>query len=66
MLGASSAGAAGMSSNFAYNGMGGSEKIDPFAQRAEEEAEATTSQPLAKTVNSRLKAGALRNIKLTK
>ncbi|XP_034478206.1 myosin-11 isoform X2 [Drosophila innubila] len=66
MLGASSAGAAVMSSNFAYNGMGGSEKIDPFAQRAEEEATATTSQPLAKTVNSRLKAGALRNIKLTK
>ncbi|KAH8415783.1 hypothetical protein KR222_000901 [Zaprionus bogoriensis] len=65
--GAGSSGlAATMGSNFVYNGTGGSEKLDPFAQRAEEEASATTSQPLAKNVNLRLKAGALRNIKITK
>ncbi|KAM8712760.1 hypothetical protein ACLKA7_013142 [Drosophila subpalustris] len=70
LLGASSSnGAAAIGSNFAYNGVGGSEKIDPFAQRAEEEAAATgttSSQPLANTVNLRLKSGSLRNIKLTK
>lgn len=62
----SSAGASTMGSNFVFNGMGGSEKIDPFVQRAEEEAAATTSQPLANTVHLRLKKGSLRNIKLTK
>ncbi|KAH8371474.1 hypothetical protein KR093_007586 [Drosophila rubida] len=69
--GTNSAGATAMGSNFAYDGMGGSGKIDPFAQRAEEEAAAkasakATSQPLTNTVNLRLKAGTLRNIKLTK
>ncbi|KAL7737273.1 hypothetical protein ACLKA6_012896 [Drosophila palustris] len=70
LLGASSSnGAAAIGSNFAYNGVGGSEKIDPFAQRAEEESAATgttSSQPLVNTVNLRLKSGSLRNIKLTK
>ncbi|EDW02724.1 E3 ubiquitin-protein ligase TRAIP [Drosophila grimshawi] len=72
LLGASGSGASGtMASNFAYNGMGGSEKIDPFALRAEEEeaeakAKESTNQPLAKTVNLRIKAGTLRNIKLSK
>lgn len=70
LLGASSSTGltATMGSNFVYNGTGGSEKVDPFAQRAEEEAGAsgTTSQPLSKNVNLRLKAGTLRNIKLTK
>ncbi|XP_034111732.1 E3 ubiquitin-protein ligase TRAIP [Drosophila albomicans] len=68
LLGASSSGgAAAMGSNFAYDGMGGSEKIDPFAQRAAEEAATrVTSQPSTNTVNFRLKAGTLRNIKLKK
>lgn len=71
-LGASSSSGltATMGSNFVFNGIGGSEKVDPFAQRAEEEASAgaseTTSQPLSKNVNLRLKAGTLRNIKLKK
>ncbi|XP_022218428.1 E3 ubiquitin-protein ligase TRAIP [Drosophila obscura] len=64
LLGSSSSGvAATMSSNFVYNGMGGSEKIDPFAQRAEEDSQAP---PLARNVNQRLKAGTLRNFKLGK
>ncbi|KAH8396725.1 hypothetical protein KR215_003070 [Drosophila sulfurigaster] len=68
LLGASSSGgAAAMGSNFAYDGMGGSGKIDPFAQRAAEEAATgVTSQPSTNTVNFRLKAGTLRNIKLKK
>ncbi|XP_030386932.1 E3 ubiquitin-protein ligase TRAIP [Scaptodrosophila lebanonensis] len=55
-----------LSSNFVFNGFGGSEKIDPFAERAEEEAVATTSKPIPKNINDRLKAGALRNFKLSK
>ncbi|KAI8038838.1 E3 ubiquitin-protein ligase TRAIP [Drosophila gunungcola] len=55
-------------SNFVYNGMGGSEKVDPFAQRAEEEGLAS-SRPtavLSRNVNQRLKAGSLRNFNLGK
>ncbi|SPP75899.1 E3 ubiquitin-protein ligase TRAIP [Drosophila guanche] len=69
LLGSSSSGvAATMGSNFVYNGMGGSEKIDPFAQRTEEESQANSAQapPLSKNVNQRLKAGTLRNFKLGK
>ncbi|KAH8401637.1 hypothetical protein KR009_006945 [Drosophila setifemur] len=61
--------AATTSSNFVFNGMGGSEKIDPFAQRAEEENlqdNGRSSVPLARNVNQRLKAGSLRNFKLGK
>ncbi|XP_030558404.1 E3 ubiquitin-protein ligase TRAIP isoform X1 [Drosophila novamexicana] len=72
LLGGSNS-AAPMSANFAFNGMGGSEKIDPFAQRAvEEEQQAASARPansqpsMSRTVNIRLKAGTLRNIKLTK
>ncbi|XP_017148295.1 E3 ubiquitin-protein ligase TRAIP [Drosophila miranda] len=68
MLGSGSSGvAATMGTNFVYNGMGGSEKIDPFAQRAEEESRANGVQaPLARNVNQRLKAGTLRNFKIGK
>ncbi|XP_017115442.1 E3 ubiquitin-protein ligase TRAIP [Drosophila elegans] len=55
-------------SNFVFNGMGGSEKVDPFAQRAEEEGLAS-SRPtavLSRNVNQRLKAGSLRNFNLGK
>ncbi|XP_017867218.1 PREDICTED: E3 ubiquitin-protein ligase TRAIP [Drosophila arizonae] len=66
MTGTSSSSAA-MGSNFAYNGMGGSEKIDPFLQRDEEENEQQNlPTPKPSTINSRLKAGSLRNFKLTK
>ncbi|EDV36064.1 uncharacterized protein Dana_GF12143 [Drosophila ananassae] len=54
------------SSNFVFNGMGGSEKVDPFAQRAEELENCRSTAPLARNVNQRLKAGTLRNFKLGK
>ncbi|XP_017014968.2 E3 ubiquitin-protein ligase TRAIP [Drosophila takahashii] len=70
LLGSSSGSglAATTSSNFVYNGMGGSEKIDPFAQRAEEEGPASgrPSAVLSRNVNQRLKAGSLRNFNLGK
>ncbi|XP_039482509.1 E3 ubiquitin-protein ligase TRAIP [Drosophila santomea] len=55
-------------SNFVFNGMGGSEKVDPFAQRAEEESLSTvrSSTVLSRNVNQRLKAGSLRNFNLGK
>ncbi|XP_016941228.3 E3 ubiquitin-protein ligase TRAIP [Drosophila suzukii] len=60
--------AATTGSNFVYNGMGGSEKIDPFAQRAEEDGPASSrpSAVLSRNVNQRLKAGSLRNFNLGK
>ncbi|XP_016958713.1 E3 ubiquitin-protein ligase TRAIP [Drosophila biarmipes] len=60
--------AATTGSNFVYNGMGGSEKIDPFAQRAEEEGPSSgrPSAVLSRNVNQRLKAGSLRNFNLGK
>ncbi|XP_016969970.1 E3 ubiquitin-protein ligase TRAIP [Drosophila rhopaloa] len=60
--------AATTGSNFVYNGMGGSEKVDPFAQRAEEEglAGSRPSAVLSRNVNQRLKAGSLRNFNLGK
>ncbi|TDG51847.1 hypothetical protein AWZ03_001907 [Drosophila navojoa] len=64
LLAATSTSSAAMGSNFAYNGMGGSEKIDPFLQRDEEKQDLPT--PKSSTINSRLKAGTLRNFKLTK
>ncbi|XP_068143669.1 E3 ubiquitin-protein ligase TRAIP [Drosophila tropicalis] len=60
---------AGTSSNLVFNGVGGSEKPDPFAQRDEEERQQDSEvqpQLLSKNINSRLKAGALRNFKLGK
>ncbi|EDW91674.1 E3 ubiquitin-protein ligase TRAIP [Drosophila yakuba] len=55
-------------SNFVFNGMGGSEKVDPFAQRAEEESLSAvrSSTVLSRNVNQRLKAGSLRNFNLGK
>lgn len=70
LLGSSSSSAltATTGSNFVYNGMGGSEKVDPFAQRAEEEGLSTirSSTALSRNVNQRLKAGSLRNFNLGK
>ncbi|KAH8357808.1 hypothetical protein KR200_009669 [Drosophila serrata] len=53
--------AATTGSNFVFNGMGGSEKIDPFAQRAEEEGLAGGRPATVRSVTQRLKAGTLRN-----
>ncbi|XP_043642644.1 E3 ubiquitin-protein ligase TRAIP [Drosophila teissieri] len=70
LLGSSSSSglAATTGSNFVFNGMGGSEKVDPFAQRAEEESLSTvrSSTVLSRNVNQRLKAGSLRNFNLGK
>ncbi|KAH8254848.1 hypothetical protein KR032_012452 [Drosophila birchii] len=64
LLGSSSSSglAATTGSNYVFNGMGGSEKVDPFAQRAEEEGLAG-GRPAAtvRSVTQRLKAGTLRN-----
>ncbi|XP_033152122.1 E3 ubiquitin-protein ligase TRAIP [Drosophila mauritiana] len=70
LLGSSSSSALAVTtgSNFVYNGLGGSEKVDPFAQRAEEEGLSTirSSTVLSRNVNQRLKAGSLRNFNLGK
>ncbi|ALC42581.1 nopo [Drosophila busckii] len=69
-LGATSSGLrATMRPNFVYNGMGGSEKVDPFNQQQQEEKEEETENhqiATIKTINARLKSKALRNIKLPK
>ncbi|KAH8290845.1 hypothetical protein KR054_006403 [Drosophila jambulina] len=53
--------AATTGSNFVFNGMGGSEKVDPFAQRAEEEGLGGGRPATVRSVTQRLKAGTLRN-----
>ncbi|XP_017079292.1 E3 ubiquitin-protein ligase TRAIP [Drosophila eugracilis] len=60
--------AATTGSNFVFNGMGGSEKVDPFAQRAEEDGLTGSKPPVAlsRNLNQRLKSGSLRNFNLGK
>lgn len=66
--------------NMVFNGFGGSERVDPFERNlnsddecqviseSKEQTETKTTKPVAPTtsIHSRLKAGGLRNFKLTK
>ena len=61
-------------SNYVYNGFGGSERVDPFENKSDDECaivsvdtkEDAEVKPASTSINNRLKAGGLRNFKLTK
>lgn len=63
-----------MKPNYVFNGYGGSDRVDPFENKSDDEcivvsdnAKAETAiKPTSTSINNRLKAGGLRNVKLTK
>lgn len=62
--------------NFVFNGFGGSERVDPFAENSDDSdvieidpkaSETESTVPSTKlSIHNRLKTGGLRNFKLTK
>lgn len=60
--------------NYVFNGFGGSERVDPFDNKSDDECaivsvdtkEDTEVKPSSTSINNRLKAGGLRNFKITK
>lgn len=60
--------------NYVFNGFGGSERVDPFENKSDDECtivsvdtkEDAEVKPPSTSINNRLKTGGLRNFKLTK